>query len=244
MRIVDAASFALVVVALALSIWQLLAARRQTKKLAVVTASLSTRYLGSFPHYVPELTSLLQRVQRELLILSTLHSHGAFSDPDGWLSIKHAIEDALSTRRRVRVSCVFGNPEQRRNLLKDQFKEDFTDWLSWSQNPSVKTKLETFLHKLGVKVSVDALNPDRFVELDNEIAHREMATTYRGANVVEVNDRLPIWMWVADGKEAVLVIPKTSPAFDAQAFWTADGRLIGAMKNIHEEYQTRGLRQD
>src|SRR5204863_305524 len=82
--------------------------------------------------YVPELTSLLQRVERELLILSTLHSHGAFSDPDGWLSIKHAIEEALGPARRVRVSCVFGNAEQRRNLLNDQFKGDFTDWPSWS----------------------------------------------------------------------------------------------------------------
>lgn len=86
--------------------------------------------------------------------------------------------------------------------------------------------------------------PDAFVELNNEIARQEMATTYRGADTVEVNDRLPIWMWVADGKEAILVIPKTSPAFDAQAFWTADGRLIGALKNIHEEYRARGLRQD
>lgn len=142
MRIIDAASFALVITALGLSIWQVLAARRQTKDLAVVTESLSTRYLGSFPTYVQELTSLLQRVERELLILSTLHSHGAFSDPDGWLSIKHAIEAALGPTRHVRVSCVFGNAEQRRNLLNDQFKADLTDWPIWSRNPSVKSKLE------------------------------------------------------------------------------------------------------
>jgi hypothetical protein len=244
MRIIEAASFALVITALGLSIWQVLAARRQTKNLAVVTESLSTRYLGSFPNYLLELTSLLQRVDRELLILSTLHSHGAFSDPDGWLSIKHAIEGALGPARHVRVSCVFGNAEQRRNLLNDQFKPDYSDWTTWSRNPSVRTKLEAFLHKLSVKAPLDALGPDAFVELNNEIARREMATTYRGADTVEVNDRLPIWMWVADGKEAILVIPKTSPAFDAQAFWTADGRLIGALKNIHEEYRARGLHQD
>jgi hypothetical protein len=177
MRIIDAASFALVITALGLSIWQVLAARRQTKDLAVVTESLSTRYLGSFPTYVQELSSLLQRVERELLILSTLHSHGAFSDHDGWLSIKHAIEGALGPTRHVPVSCVFGNAEQRRNLLNDQFKADFTDWPIWSRNPSVRSKLEVFLNKLNVKTPLDALGPDAFVELNNEIARREMATS-------------------------------------------------------------------
>jgi hypothetical protein len=68
-------------------------------------------------------------------------------------------------------------------------------------------------------------------------AEESFVTTYKNAEKIEVNFHPPLYAWVVDGKEAVFGISTTVPVYMAEAFWTADARLVKALINMHTEYR-------
>jgi hypothetical protein len=65
---------------------------------------------------------------------------------------------------------------------------------------------------------------------------------YKGAEIVEVQYRFPLYLFIVDGKEAIYIVQTIKPNFIAHAFWTSDMRLIGALINMHREYFESGKR--
>ena len=225
----------LTVVALALAVWQTWAANRQARALLLISNALSTKYLGTFPEYMPYVGNLIERAKRELLIICTMPTHGVFSVHEMWLSMKHAIEMALLPDHKVMVSCVFANAATRRTFLEAQFRVAKADWSTWRSNPANASRLQYFLKKFGRGGDIQELTFDGFLNLFDSAANEEFTTTYKGAEVLEVNYRPPLYMWVVDGKEAIFGISTTTPSYIAEAFWTADARLINALINMHRD---------
>ncbi len=134
--------FVFTIIALALSLWQTWAARRQTKELAAISNALSTRYIGNFPECLSYIKNIIGSANQELLILYMIPAIRQFSDPNEWLAIKHSLEKVLMPSRKVNVKCIFGDPSVRRMLHIDQFQNEAKHWNAWRNNPSHMVKLK------------------------------------------------------------------------------------------------------
>jgi len=232
---------ALTIVALGLAIWQASAAHHQTVELTRISNALSTQYLGIFPEYFPQLSRLIESAKHEVLIACTLPVHGIFSNPDGWLSMKHALESALAPSHNIKIRCVFSDYLSQQARLIDQYKQAFTDWDSWLSHSDNTGRIRYFLEKFGNGMTIKELKPDIFIKLIMTASIDELKTTLIRAEIFQINYRPPVYMWIADSKEAIFAIPTTTPYFQAQAFWTTDARLISSLIHMHQEYyqQTR-----
>jgi hypothetical protein len=62
-------------VALALSVWQTILARRQTANLTTIGERLSTRYLGGAPDYFTKVKDVIGRAKGESLSLPAMNVH-------------------------------------------------------------------------------------------------------------------------------------------------------------------------
>jgi hypothetical protein len=80
----------LTIVGLVLSIVALMAARQQTTDLKLISNSLSTRYLGQFPDYFPDVIDVIKSANKELKLVCTIPIHGVCSKRDGWLLVRAA----------------------------------------------------------------------------------------------------------------------------------------------------------
>ena len=210
-------------------------ARRQTDELSFISNALSTKYLGSFPEYLTQLNSLVENTKRDLLILSTIPSHGVFSDHEEWFKRKQALEDAL--HRKVKVNCVFANASKREEHRRNQFRDALANWSAWRSNPVNAARLQQIVDRFGDGGSIQELTSDQFLNLLETASIQELERTYKGAAIItQIHFRPPLYMWIADGKEAIFAFWTTRPNHAAQAFWTTDVRLIDALAKIHQEY--------
>ena len=210
----------------------------QTKIINSISESLSTRYLGVFPEYLPHVQTLLTRVQDELLVACTIPIQGVFNSPRGWLAVRHELEHLLQSReKKVIVRAIFTDAVRRKAFLEDQFKDAISDWSNWSCEAPNRDKLEELIRKLpGGKTAID-FNGEKLVELIERYADEDIRTAYQGAEIYEIDRRYPFNIWIRDGREGIFAISTTTPSFVNHAFLTSDTRLIQAFVDMHREMQ-------
>ena len=66
----------LTVTALALTVIALFISFRQTRDLDKIRRSISTQYIGEFPDYIPEITALIERARKEVIIFCDFPTYG------------------------------------------------------------------------------------------------------------------------------------------------------------------------
>jgi hypothetical protein len=181
----------LTIVALMLAIKQYRDAKSQTSKLLSISDALSTKYLGRFPEYFPELARIITRAKHEILILSIFPTHGVFRAPENWLHVKHAIESALS--RKVHVSCVFSNPANRRAFLENQFAKEKLDWANWKAQSEYVGRLKQLKQRIKGSDDIQNLTFEEFLDLWESACVEALRSTYAGAKYVEVDHRPTIY---------------------------------------------------
>ena len=228
---------ALTVIALAASLFQWREANRQAQTLSLISDSLSTKYLGAFPDYLPQVSGLLAKATSEILIVSTTPVHGIYSRYDQWLAIRHALETALASTN-VKVKCIFSDAAHYSAMLDGQFRTAERDWENWRLDPNEKARIITLFRKYGKEAvkDVSGLEFRDFIETQKKSSEIELETTYKGAEILRIPHNLPLSMWIVDRKEAIFTAATTVPVYFAEAFWTADARLIAALLNISKEY--------
>jgi hypothetical protein len=237
-RWVEAITLVLAVVALVLACWQAWEARRQTKSLLAIGDSLSTRYLGPFPEYLPALLKLFSAVKEELLICSTIPLHGVFAAPPQWLDMKQQIEQLLSPAEHPKkIVAVFTKEAARQEYLRGQFRNELEDWNNWRAIPKNRKQLQHFAERCRWGNSVDELTKEEFLQLFEVSSEEELRSTFRGATLYESDERHRLNIWIADGKAAVFAFPTMTPQFVNHAFWTSDKKLIDALVNTHLQWQ-------
>jgi hypothetical protein len=192
--------------------------------------------------YLSYIKNLIQSANQELLILCMIPAIGQFSDPNEWLAIKHCLEKVLMPSRKVDVKCIFGDANVRRIMHKEQFENAANDWNAWRNNPSQMVKIKHIFDKNDFKQGIQSISFDDFLDLLEQSNVNALKTVYKGAEIVEVQYRFPLYLFIVDGKEAIYIVQTIKPNFIAHAFWTSDMRLIGALINMHREYFESGKR--
>lgn len=228
--------------ALCLSLWQYYESRKQTKNLYSVSQSLSTRFLGQYPDYLPEISALLGRARREIRIVCPVPIHGAYSQPIYWLDIEQKLEKFLIQKEiglsSINIIAVFSDECCRRRMIDMQFPDAKRNWEKWCANTDNRRSVKAFSDRFGNGISIESF--DGFADVLECADHHEILNTYKGADVVEIDHLPTIYMWVCDQREAVFCIPSTISTFVAAGFWTSDQGLVRALVDTHKAYALNG----
>jgi hypothetical protein len=109
----------LTLVALSFAIYQAYQSREQSKKLeghnaalAMITESLTTRYIGPFPEYMQEVITTLESAKKEITIVSTQPSPGYFSDPKMWIAFSQVLQRKSREGVAIRVLWSYSSEER------------------------------------------------------------------------------------------------------------------------------------
>jgi len=221
----------LTAIALGLSVWQTLAARTQARDLDKVRRSLTTRFIGEFPDYLPEIVALVKRARKEVIIFCDFPTYGYFSDHSNWLNYRHAIDDKLNQDVKVSLTC----PNKRRRLEfnKEQFAKEGEKWEAWRQE---KKTIERLRMILPSHTEIADLTRDGFLKILENADQKMLKETFARAEKHEIDIFMPTFFWIADSNEAIFTFSTYSEDASEYGFYTLDQKLISALKNIRERY--------
>lgn len=224
------------VVALMLSVWQLWAARAQTKQLVEIHRSVSTRYIGTFPSYLPEIAATVQDAKDELIIFCDFPAYGCFSDPSGWLRYRHAIERQL-LEKKVRVDLICLSDIARHKMAEKYYDQSWLDQKRISDSKFVE-KIARYLKVCGVNDNpntITSLTLTKHLETDDTEA---LLRTFRGAHITQVAEYVPLYFWISDRKQAIFAFPGFADLSIEHGFATTDTKLLNAFLEVKERYAT------
>ncbi len=243
-QFVSIVGLVLTIVAFGIAIWQTRLAISQNRdassqanRLGQIADALSTKYIGPYPQYIAQIPEVLSRATRQIRVLCSVPMHGVFNSPDAWLKSKQAIEAFLADSTSDReLRCVFATKEEREKLQRNQYKSLEANWEKWNHDPDNQKKLLSLLNRVAPRDAAASKTFEGFLQLLERASVRELSTTFERALISEIEYPPPMFLWIADDKEAIFVLKTTYPEFRAEAFWTSDARLIQSLTKIHESY--------
>jgi len=238
----------LTVLGLLLAAWALWEARRQTKmaleqtaqlagheqRLASIWSSLSTRYLGQFPLYTSEIGELLERAKQDVTIFCDLPGYGVFSDRGAWLRIQHTIQRKIQDG--VEFDVTVYSERQRESIIREQMEQREGGVEKWLQSKEIERDLLSFVRNYGEMESLEGISAEDYLRVSLQ-AHRQIAQeTFRGSKVKEVDDKMPLYFWMIDGREAIISIPIFIGESTEHGFRTSDQSFIAALADLKRKY--------
>jgi hypothetical protein len=117
---VEAVSLALAIIALLVGVVHL----REIKQ---TTESLSTRFIGTFPLFLPNIVDLIRNARKSVIVFCDFPGYGGFSDPDNGLAYRQALERQIQLGHRVELTCADLERRQRQSAeLLNRVRWD--DW--------------------------------------------------------------------------------------------------------------------
>ncbi len=217
--------------------------RASLDKAEEITKSLTTRFIGHFPEYLPEIARLIDQSKRFLWILATVPSHGLFTDPNGWEEI------SLAIRRKLHVAdpsfqaiLVHGTDEKVRENYEDLYSTlsfGGNSWESWRDNQRSKI----------AALTKSATSPDRTMELtfDSFLKARvsqdmnELKSTYRDVSCYAGDQIYPLYCWITDAGAIFSVRTENQQegAYSGSAVLTRDPYLMDALRTTFEGWLQR-----
>jgi len=227
------------VIALVLSIIQSLKARIQTNKLSVVANAMSTKYIDTFPDYIPQIAELISKAKTDIKILSPLPQHGVFSTTSGYLQIKHNIEKKKVQCPKVKINCIFSNEENQRKLLYNQFSKYKDNWEEWCSDSKQKEKIRVFRQLIENIDCNKVVKFEEFIDLFIKAGQADINSTFLNENCIYIDHRPPLNLWIIDEREAIFAISQTTGEYFVEAFWTTDNRLVSGLVKMFNEYYTQ-----
>ncbi len=123
-----------------ITVISLILAIEHWKTTSIAAQSLSTRYVGSFPSYLPELIKLVDGSSDTLLVASDLAGYGIYSDHGGYVSYQSALQRKVGLRE---FKMIVLNETGVRELIRAQFlgkdfdreikrSKPFKEFVRWS----------------------------------------------------------------------------------------------------------------
>lgn len=237
MDVIGVISLVLAVLAMIVALWHVHSIHEAAKRLDDVRRSLSTRYIGQFPEFFPEIVSLLKSAKREIVIFCDFPAYACFSDPHTFLEYQHTLQ-RKAQHEEVRVIFTCLGSTYRSKGVQDQFFSSSQEWDEWKRDPNIEKRLCHFLSFRRGVPTIDELGMDQFLELLERIEQRTLEETFASAQVREIDAYIPVYFWLVDGMNAVFAIPADKTL--EYGFSTTDQKLISALVLMRDQYH-RGI---
>lgn len=205
------------------------------KTLHDVQDSLSTRFIGQFPEFFPEIVTLLKSAKREIVIFCDLPAYASFSDPHTFLDYQQTLERKIKDEEvRTTLTCL--GPAFRQNAIVEQFFGNGVEWNEWKNHLEHKKSLRRFLALHKRTTPIDELAKEEFLKILEAIGNRTIEDTLAGAEVRQIDTYIPLYFWLIDGMDAVFSIPSSDEITLEYGFATTDQKLISALVEMRDQY--------
>ncbi|MBS1731874.1 MAG: hypothetical protein JST02_01135 [Bacteroidetes bacterium] len=198
---------------------------------AQISESISTKYVGNFPHNMDEMVRLIPKTEKSLTIICDVPAFGHFSNPEVFDQYNLAIIGLLTRSRKPQINMVTYDENRRLKNSMNQFKMPFSELKSTStyreyferwpdrEDPNITT-LEDFCKWLD----------ERHVNFQYELKDK-------GAKVYESQIDLRAFVWIIDEKEAIFSFYNYGSENREVSFRTNDKKLIRSLLLISKESQ-------
>jgi hypothetical protein len=255
--IIDKISFWIPIFTVLSALYALHKGHSQIKAIKDVKQSLSTRYLGKFPDFIPDITNLIGDAKRTITIACDFPGYGMFSAPRRFKLYLQAIESRL-IHNQCNIIMIHLGTSLRRRTLDEQFPTEERDWNEWKKNNENNNNLVKFIRyypwpssTIGsinlkdfkglkeIKAIIKLINIKDFKHVleKEEIKLLERFYNYPNAILCLTKVHMAIHFWIIDDKEAIFSIPTYEEGSEEVGFKTSDRSLIDALKGIGWRYQ-------
>jgi hypothetical protein len=189
-----------------------------------VIKALPTRYLGEFPRFLADIIQLIEASNNTLTISCDFPGYAKFSELLRADDYQNALAGAAQRIKHIDVQCL--HLAARRTHRLRQFPDD-----NWVRSHS--SQVSSYLKHVHAG-SQELTHENLINELDNRDA--KALTENPAFNAVySVSDHMPVYFWIADGKEAVFAI-QVSAKSSEYGFHTSDAQLINGLLAIQDRY--------
>ncbi len=209
-------------------------AKSHTDALEEVRRTLSTRYIGKFPEYYPEIVTLIERARNRIVIFCDFPAYASFSDPDTWLNYHQALQRKL-LKEDIPVELTCLNETSRRRSVEEQWFGSGNTWENRMKDSTFSKKVQELLATHGKDAKTDSLTQDDFAEI-LEHDERNALDDLRTATIREIDGYMPIYFWLIDDISAVFTMPSFSEKATEYGFSTTDQRLLAALQEMRDRY--------
>jgi hypothetical protein len=246
LSIIGLISFIVGVIALIVSLIQSFQSNKQTKRLqehssalGLIADSLTTRYIGPFPQYLPSVINLLETAVTEIKIVKGNPTPAYFTDPLLWINYSQSIE--RKTHSGVAVSIICMGENQRKIRLAQQFPTTTEKWNEWIKKND--SKVEHFLKFGFPNINIQELNYSKFLDLLLTIQSKMLLDSFKlkGVEVTEIDQLVPVQVWISDKKQAVFSIQTLPTNAASHGFITSDPRIVSALYEMTELFSSQKL---
>lgn len=240
---------------LILAIWQIYAARKQTKSLAEIQGSLSTRYIGDLKSYYSEVISLIQSAKESIVILCDYPAYGCFTNSRHW----HTYYNVLFSKKvegKVSISLTCPDTAVRHNTDETEYfpKAIEEDWSAWKRDSLNRDHLRMFLLNTPdkgqqnidhstIEAFIDKLSRESFFELLQLADKWMLQNCFIEEDEQFIKDSPPIDLWIVDGMTAIFALTNYEEGMSRYGFKTTDHKLIDALQKTKDFYSSRGQRR-
>lgn len=230
---VGAVGLALTVIALWLAKRQMTMANEQAEDLEKITSSMSTQFIGHFPHFNSEIATLLAKANSRIDIFCDLPAYGLISNLKAW----HRIDEAIRTKinNGIEVSLHVYGPARRKRILDEQ--RAHRSYLEG--NETLQGAIQKVLHDIGDDRTVADLTEEEIVDACLKRHKRVIEETFRGAVVTPIQHHIPIYCWIVDEREAIYSVPIFAGDSTEYGFSTKDGKFVSALLQMSDRFRTQ-----
>lgn len=226
---------------------QIFMARRQTKSLAQIEESLTTRHLGDLSSYYPQIISLIEAAKESIVILCDYPAYGCFTNSKHW---RNYYIKLLSKRAEGKVSMSFICPKKSLRVETDEteyFTEADENWTNWKRDITNRERLKAFLLKTPDKKQMD-INRSNVETIINNLSRRSflemlqladkwiLQNCFEEADIKFINSKPPLDLFIVDGTTAIFALINYDEGMSRYGFWTKDQRLIYALHKTKDLY--------
>ena len=221
-------------IALILSIWQLLQARDQTNKLHEIHNSLSTRYIAPFPEYMSEVIKRIEQARTDVQIMVEFPAHCCFTDRESWLKYNYVIQQKREKGVLFDLTCPIES--RRRAYSYEELSIVDGIWKEWKKKPKYRERL---MKILPAGSNIDSLSIDDLVDTLENYDKKVLKDVFAGADVKELDRFMPLYFWIVDGEVAIFAFSVFGEETKGYGFFTSDQRFIKALIDIKSRYRSQ-----
>lgn len=170
--------------------------------------ALTTHHIGQFPAYMPKIAELIAKAAPggTLRIMCNFYGHGSFSAMSDWSKTKLEVEQAHA--RGVEIFMICTDRAVREQLLKWQFAKHFSNWghVLTSLTSDFARQVAAFV-PLGWRKTLPSMTNDDLLNLMMDDEETIKRNVFRFAEVLELTQRVPTYLWIVDDSAAIISFP-------------------------------------
>lgn len=200
----------------------------------LMAKQLRTEYVGVFPDFIEKhICECLETAKTEIHIACDAFAYGAFSAPSAYDRYMSILETKRGRGVAVRVMTL--NAERQ----KAQDRLQFYDYVTDERFKALRETNHAFnerVNSLGTKARTPITTVAEFFDA---LAKREGAEVDKHKGLIthsEIDQVLPIHLWLADGAQAVFSIQTFTEAAQEHGFASTDPNLISCLRSVWRRY--------